>query len=501
MSVSLPCAKSRWFRVVPWTACLVVLGLGLRCYHYLRDPSMWHDEAALTLNVLHKGFADLLGPLFFAEAAPPLFLWVEKCVTLILGDGTYALRLVPFLASCASLLLLVPVARRLLSPAAVPWAVLLFACSDNLLWHACEAKPYAVEIFCAVGLLALHGSTQTWPLTRRLLLFSCVAPVVIFVAYPGCFLCGGLLVALLPAVERARRPAVWLAYGLLALVIAGAFLALLLGPIHAQRCETMNRCWEDHFPPWDRPWKVPVWMAASTCEIVRYCCRPTGQVLTVLAIAGAVLLWRRGRRAGVVLLTVPIGLALAASCLKAYPFGGTRVLAYAAPAVVLLIAEGAAFCVAWLGQRAWLDGKEFRWNRHSEDRAATWALLGGLSLTAALLAPVVWTAHRVVVPWDRADCSGAATYVMAHRRPGDDVVANHWEYRYYFRRLGPSLKDYQEIVEAPGQAGNRLWLVTSGDTAGQRRQFAQNLPPGDWQPLEEQEFARTSVFLLRRAGP
>src|SRR5262245_3930979 len=110
---------------VPWTECLVALGLALRLYHYLRNPSVWHDEAMLILNVLAKSFGELLGPLDFVQAAPPLFLWAEKAVLLTLGESTYALRLVPFLAGCAALLLVVPVARRILHPRAVPWAVLL----------------------------------------------------------------------------------------------------------------------------------------------------------------------------------------------------------------------------------------------------------------------------------------------------------------------------------------------------------------------------------------
>src|ERR1700748_299826 len=88
-----------------WVGWLGALGLALRSYHYLRNPSVWHDEAALIVNVLGKGFRELLGPLFFAEAGPPLFLWVERAVSLVLGDSTFALRLLPFLASCAGLLL------------------------------------------------------------------------------------------------------------------------------------------------------------------------------------------------------------------------------------------------------------------------------------------------------------------------------------------------------------------------------------------------------------
>ncbi|MGH7192608.1 MAG: hypothetical protein ACREJM_03635, partial [Candidatus Saccharimonadales bacterium] len=51
-----------------WTAFFLLVGLGLRLYHYLRCPSLWHDEAALVVNVLDKSFGELLGPLRFSEA-------------------------------------------------------------------------------------------------------------------------------------------------------------------------------------------------------------------------------------------------------------------------------------------------------------------------------------------------------------------------------------------------------------------------------------------------
>src|SRR5262249_5218742 len=160
-------------------------------------------------------------------AAPPLFLWAERAVTLSLGDGTYALRLVPFLASCAALLLLAPLARRVLLPAAAPWAVLLFACSNHLLWHAGEAKPYSTDVLPAVVLPALFCLTDSWPLVWRLLAFTALAPLVVFLAYPGCFLLGGLLVALLTAAVRANRGRVWLAYAALALAVLASFTLLL----------------------------------------------------------------------------------------------------------------------------------------------------------------------------------------------------------------------------------------------------------------------------------
>src|SRR5262245_18120202 len=91
----------------------VLIGLGLRAYHYLRAPSVWHDEAALIVNVLTLDYHDLLGPLMWSEASPPLFLWLQHAVALHLGDDVYSLRLPSFLASCGALLLFVPLARRL----------------------------------------------------------------------------------------------------------------------------------------------------------------------------------------------------------------------------------------------------------------------------------------------------------------------------------------------------------------------------------------------------
>jgi hypothetical protein len=456
---------------------VVALGLGLRLYHFLRDPSMWHDEAALVLNVLGKSFGELLGPLDFAEAAPPLFLWLEKVVALILGDGTYALRLIPFLASGASLVLMVPVARRLLRPQAVPWALLLFACSDRLLWHACEAKPYAVDVFVATALLAIYQAMRNWPFRHQLLVYMPLAPLVIFLSYPGCFLCGALLVVLLPAAWRTGRWRDRLAYALLALVVFGAFALLYAGPVRSQRCVALDRCWEHAFPAWGRPWAMPVRTVASTLDIVRYCCGPTGHVLAVAALAGALLLWRRGERASLAVLLLPILLTLVAALFHAYPYGGARVLAYAAPALALLIGEGLSPVLI----RSWTP----------KPVAVSLAVL----VLSLLLAPVAQAAYRAVFPWPRADCAGAAAYVLSQRRTNERVLANHWEYAYYFRHLAD---DFTLLEEGRRFDDGPLWLIATADTPVDRLQFAHTLHPRDWHILRRYEFERTSVFLLAR---
>ena len=474
---------------------LVLLGVGLRGWLYFSDLSVWHDEAALIVNVIAKDFGEQFGALHFAEAAPPLFLTVEKVITLLLGDGPLALRLLPFLASCAAVLLFVVVARRMLTPTAAMLAVLLFSTSEMLGWHACEAKSYAIDVLAAVVLLALHFR----PLAPRLAIYALLAPPLIFLAFPACFLFGGVLTALLPEVWQSRQRRVWLLYGLLTVAVFASFAALALGPVRAQRCELMTSDWLTKFPPWRQPWTVPVWVATSSVEIVRYSLKPFGQFLAPLVLVGAWMLWQGRRRRLVVLLLLPIALALAASFLGAYPYGGTRVLAYAIPAVVLLIAASALPTWQWLLARC-------------RPAAALLAVL--------LAAPVVSGVYCAAVPRERADAAGATAHVLHYLQNTDAVIANDWEFAYYFRQHGDCFHLAMPTPDEPGcrlapradwhtpfalQAhqsranAERIWLIAKAPTAAGRQAYLDALPAGTYHIRERHEFRRVTVVLLERA--
>jgi uncharacterized membrane protein len=225
----LPATRSAWI-----TLGLLLVGLSLRSYHYLRQPPVWHDEAAVIVNVLDKDYAELLGPLLFDANGPPLFLWLERAAYLTLGDSPLALRLIPFLASCASLLLIAYLSRRILHPSAVPWAVLLFACSEQMLWHTCEAKPYAIDVLIAVLLATVHCVLADCPLTMRILALALLAPFALLISYPAALVYGGLLATLGLAAWQQRRWLPWLLLACLMVVVVVCFGWVALVPGRAQ---------------------------------------------------------------------------------------------------------------------------------------------------------------------------------------------------------------------------------------------------------------------------
>jgi hypothetical protein len=483
-------------RALPWLVIIVLMGLGLRSYHYLSDPPVWHDEAAQIYNVQHKAFGELLEPLYYSEACPPLFLAMEKCVVLLLGDSTFALRLVPYLASCAALIWLVVLARPILSRSSLLCFAFLLSVSDRLLWHASEAKPYAVDVLVATAVFALglrlHRASAAGGLQRWLLVCAVLSPLMIWLSFPACFLLGGLVLTLLPGVWRSRRPAAWLCLGLFVAVLCSAFVLLYITAIQAQRNDRMLSCWVDKLPNWEAPWFVPIVGVIRLTELARYTLEPVGNVFCVFAAIGLVSLWRARQRYLLGLLLFPLALNGVAWLHSSYPLEASRVVVYTAPAVLLLFAVGMAQAWAWAVRRG---------------------MVAQCLLSLLLVAPLGQAVWVFIHPWGRLDSKAPVEFVLNNREPGEPVVGTLWEQAYYCRRLGPL---YRALIVLPteptwlppaaalddgntpaGQCVTSLWLLSSSHPEAQSKHINQLWPGGPWEIVESHSFHEVTVLRLR----
>src|SRR5262249_6688985 len=141
-----------------------------------------------------------------------LFLWAEWTAHHLLGATELALRLLPFLAGVAALLLFARLARRALDPLAAALAVGILAVSYYPVRHSCQGQPHAVHPLTATALLLAAVSWMRRPeRLAPLVLLAVLAPVAMAVSYPSIFIAGSISLALLPAVWR--RPG-WSARGI-----------------------------------------------------------------------------------------------------------------------------------------------------------------------------------------------------------------------------------------------------------------------------------------------
>ncbi len=384
-------ATDRWVRLAWW---LTLAAIGLRIYHFLRNPAVWCDEIWILRNITDKTYIEQLGPLFDIQAAPPLFLWSERSIWLLFGDNIFALRSLPLLASCLGMLLLYRSGRLILSSAAIPWVIFIFGFSNNLVDYTCEVKPYVIDAFFALLVLWLFLETRSWRLGVRLLMFVAICPLVIFSSYPGCFVCGSLLTALLPSVWQIRRSVtIWAAYCFLTAVVFGSFALVYFGPIQAQRTDVLQSLWID-YPNWREPWTVPVWTAGSLFRLFEHFWRPTGVILVAPLAVGIWMRRRQSSWAELAMLLGPASLAFFAALLRKYPFE-SRLIVFVLPGICLLIGAGLAEITHWMRSR--IEACEPTVAR--KRRAIGFALV--IAFNLAILIPFGKTAYHLVVPIKR----------------------------------------------------------------------------------------------------
>lgn len=421
---------------------LMALAFGTLCRvsQYAAGTSVWHDEAFVALNAAQKTFAGLLGSLEWNEASPPGFLIVEKIVILTLGRSEYALRLIPLLAGIAAMIGLAVLARRVCGTGmASLWAVVLAAASPNLIAHANLVKHFTLDMLWAVSLVWL--ADRIWPLdrpVRMLLVWGALGAVGPWFSFASVFVFAGTSLTLGARAVRTWRGPARAAY-LLANLEVLATLALLLGPIRAQATGRLVDFWLSRgaFPDTQSLWSLGHWLLRSGSGVAAYFWRQPGPALLALILLGGVRWWRTGRRPELCLVLLPALMALFASALHRWPFGGNQHMVLAAPAAVLLMAEGMDGLGIWLA----------RWQRW-----ARWALVA-----LFLLPGVINAAYRVAIPRQRHELRPVILFVQRNLEPGDHVlVFDPVTFMFYAGR------DLQDAPTAPDIL-SRVWFISIRD--------------------------------------
>ncbi len=270
----------------------VAIGMILRVVQYLHHNSYWNDEAALVLNIVRRNLRDLLQPLDFAQAAPPLFLWAERGLYLRFGSSEYVLRALPVLLGLASLPLFAMLAWRLLRPVGAAWAVAWFAVNDRIIPQVCEVKQYSDDLFFSTLLLfAAFAPGPGASALRRLTRAAIVASIAFWFSFPSVIVFGGITLALLPQIVRRPRGLLLMAACMIPPLISGALLAKLV--LTNPRDHYLNEFWAPQFVNFAHPAK---WFARAMFELGDYPFASMGIVVLVLTVLGMFVLRGQGRQ-------------------------------------------------------------------------------------------------------------------------------------------------------------------------------------------------------------
>ena len=478
---------------------VVMAGIVLRLFHYFHCRSMWFDEACLSLNIVRRGFGALTTPLDFHQAAPVGFLWLERAIVLLLGDGEWSLRFLLVVSGVISLLLFASIVRAVLPPRGALISILLFGFSWPLVRFATEVKPYAVDSLVAVGVLWMVLRAER----KRLGILNAVAfgvggGLLIWCSFPAVFLLVGAALTLgLRAVLLRDRTTLgwilatggmWAVSGLICYVIV---LRTLGGDSH------FAEFWHATFmplPPWSIEWCR--WMLNTGGAVFRSTLGLPFSIAGVAAGAFGTISLVRRRPVVVAFLLSPLLLALIASAFGRYPFTG-RFLLFATPALFLLMGEGTAWIL-----------------RPGRSRGTV--LLGWLIVGALVVQPLALAVEHVVRPGAPQEIKPVLVQVREQMAPDDILIVDRallCPYLYYRERFQLAGVRYRVVKPPPpgrqasvvlseavavGPVGDQLWLLLSDLGELDPAEVGLQLAAGTDRVFECSEAARAPGVVLFR---
>ncbi len=421
-------APSRWWPSGgTLVAICLLIGFAFRVGVYVRDSSLWIDEAMLALNVVNRSPAELMKPLDWNQGAPLGFLMASKAAIALLGDNERAMRTIPFLASLVGLLIFPAFAYRAMPIPIARLATILFALSPNLIGYAAEFKQYELDATIAIGLLALglpmaNESRAAW----RSIALAFVGALAVWCSHPSVFVLGGVGLAIL-ADGIARRD--WRATFIRLIVVSGWLVSFAACYLVFLRHLGLNAYLLDYWagtflplPP-TRPGDL-AWIVHHYFVFFDNPCGMNGDFnLAGFAgigfLVGCLSLAKTNWRLLIALLA-PLLLALLASGLKKYPFAG-RLMLFAVPLAIVGMAYGLNLISEQIGK----------------------AVAGGrwLILAIAFIGPISECNQLAKRPIHAENTREAIAAVYAAWQPGDRV--------YVFYGAVPAFEYYRSRYPIP----------------------------------------------------
>lgn len=331
-------------RQIYWlTVVILALGVGLATWQFLFNKEVWYDEALLFNNFVNRDFWGMFLPLDERQAAPILFLIIEKALFDIMPHKEFAVRALPFslyLASCVLFFRLIHLVFQ--NPKVILLGAVLFSFNYYLIYYSSEAKQYMGDVFSILLMyyLILMGEKKgkqslllVGVLGIVMIYFSHVAPIIL--ASSGLFL-----------IRKVRSFARLKPYLLLFLTWAVFFVVYYLLFIKDNPVKPfMQRFWMVNYgflPDFDNPQRLFIYFKLKFVMMFRWMLSMwtlEKYLMFILFVSGAGFLFYTKRLGWALLLFFPLLSHFMLSVLEIYPLE-LRLFLYYTPLLIFVIGFG-----------------------------------------------------------------------------------------------------------------------------------------------------------------
>jgi hypothetical protein len=407
-------------------------GIGLQLRQYLANKSLSLDESFLALNILNRPLTGLFHSLDFNQAAPPLFLAIQKLVELGIGNHEYSLRLAPLLAAASAVTIFPFLANRVLDRRGALLAVALFILSDPLISYSSVDKQYSTDVALAVlGFWIVVRLESRLAEPRPLVILTGFAAIATWISFPALFITLGISATLTARafVKRQWRAGIpGLAAGaacLLSLTVVYFVAVKELGHLQASLAGNAGALFGTNLSPsnlMDIAGRLRYVSGIGHVVVLGLDIeKPIAVAALLFCVAGFISIFRRNAERAILLVS-PLPFLIIAAYAHKYPLF-SRTLLFLIPTIVLLLAEGMTVAIQRLQHRS----------------LKTLAVLVATSIVASI---AVQPFKHALSPRTEEQMKPVMAYLARHQRPTDTLFIyypSQYGFRYYLQcSCGPS---------------------------------------------------------------
>jgi hypothetical protein len=319
---------------------LIATGIALRVWYFLANYSLNHDDICLALNVISRSAGGLMRTLDFDQAAPLGFLLMEHAMVRLMGPGEMALRLIPLICGCLSVVLIAKLATALLPPFEALAVIGFFAFSQAMIESSIQVKPYSLDVLVAIILVSVALPLMQDAASRReRITAAAMGAVSLWVSLPAFFMLFGMAAVIGgQAIVNRRHDAFRRLLPVICAWVISAVGALWFSVKPGLLNRNLAQLDSGYQFPIHVPARIVPWITEAAINLGSMCTSVRLAPLAAVALlfALALMLWNRDLPS--LMLAAPIALCLLATIAQLYPWL-PRLIFFTAPLALIIIAR------------------------------------------------------------------------------------------------------------------------------------------------------------------
>ncbi len=399
---------------------IIIIGVLLSSVQFFYNRSLCSDEVWLSLNIINKNHFELLKPLDYTQAAPILFLQIEKIFSELIPNSELGLRLFPLISFLLSLFLFYKILKTIhKNYYTIIFSLSLFVFNIYLIRYSNEVKQYMTDVLVLTLVYYLILRKYVNPKYKYYCLgivgiisifLSNVSPMILFTA-------GFYLLYDCYRNEKKYFPnLIGVSIGWVSSFLIYYFLFIYNNPVR----DTMIIIWSYAFMP-TNPLSLEFYKfllhSGSMLLLFFFQYGNLGECLIILILIGIVSLIRKKRIDLIILTITPIVLQLLLSSFKLYPVY-PRLLLYLCPVIIIICSFGFEYIVNKLFY--YLKIERFR--------------LLSISIPLLMLCYFYFLYYTDGYPFKRSELKNSITFIEQHMNKNDKVYVTYfasWPFQYY----------------------------------------------------------------------